>query len=414
MALRIGVIGCGPAGQAASIFLSRAGHRVTAFEQAPRDEPVGAGLLIQPTGQRVLRELDILEPIASLAAPIARLEGKTHRGRLVMDLRYRDLREDLLGLGVQRAALSRILLEGVRDAGAEILFGTPIRSIESRSGAELRVECASGRAHGPFDLLIVADGARSPLREQTNLARRARRYAWGALWGIVDLPPSADPCTLAQVYRGSARMVGVLPSGRLNDRVPEQISLFWSVRADAHDPSADLDLGAWKDEVRTLTHRLDDLLDQIDDPRALIFAPYYDVSLRTSSAGRAIFIGDAAHATSPQLGQGVNLALVDALVLAQSIEASASVEAALDRFARARGRQIRYYQFASRWLMPFFQSGLEPLAWPRDLLGHAMCRFPPLRRQMLLTLAGVKTGLASAEPLPHLDDVPARPAPARN
>ena len=64
MRLRIGIIGCGTAGQAASILLARQGHEVEVFERAPRVEAVGAGLLVQPTGMSVLRSLGVADELA--------------------------------------------------------------------------------------------------------------------------------------------------------------------------------------------------------------------------------------------------------------------------------------------------------------------------------------------------------------
>jgi 2-polyprenyl-6-methoxyphenol hydroxylase-like FAD-dependent oxidoreductase len=103
-----------------------------------------------------------------------------------------------------------------------------------------------------------------------------------------------------------------------------------------------------------------------------------------------VLIGDAAHATSPQLGQGTNLALEDARVLASCVSACRDLETALQRFHTERIDHVRYYQLASWGLTPFFQSsflGLSPL---RDLLMGPVCRFPPTRRLMLTTLAGVQ------------------------
>jgi 2-polyprenyl-6-methoxyphenol hydroxylase-like FAD-dependent oxidoreductase len=105
-----------------------------------------------------------------------------------------------------------------------------------------------------------------------------------------------------------------------------------------------------------------------------------------------VFIGDAAHATSPQLGQGTNLALEDARVLAASVSGASSLAAGLAVFDAARRAHVRYYQRASWALTPFFQSEAAPLGWLRDLGMGAVCRFPPSRRLMLTTLAGVQRG----------------------
>ena len=70
--LRVGVCGFGVAGGAISILLARAGHEVTLLERAPQVGPVGAGFMLQPSGQRVLKELGLLERIVGQSARIER------------------------------------------------------------------------------------------------------------------------------------------------------------------------------------------------------------------------------------------------------------------------------------------------------------------------------------------------------
>jgi len=127
--------------------------------------------------------------------------------------------------------------------------------------------------------------------------------------------------------------------------------------------------------------------------------------------GPVVFIGDAAHATSPQLGQGANLALVDAWVLASMLEgalggetASESTQGRIQRALRSfdvqRRPRHRYYQDVSRWLTPWFQSDHKALGPVQDLIFGPKCRVPYTRREMLPGLAGVKSGRFSADALP--------------
>lgn len=405
MSLTIGIIGCGSAGQAASILLARAGHRVHVFEQAPRVSAVGAGLLIQPTGMAVLRLLDVADDFMAIAAPIRRLQGTVPGGRTVLDLKYADLRPDLCGYGLQRSALCASLLGEMNKSGVGLRLGVAIENLESTDDSSTLID-ADGARHGPFDLVIVADGARSRLRARhERLIRRDRPYSWGALWFIGDDPDRTYADVLRQAYRGTDAMIGFLPSGRASSRAIDQVSLFWSMRARDWGGAERFDLDAWKRRVRAITDAADPLLDQIRSPSQVLFAPYRDAILRQPFDGRVVFIGDAGHAMSPQLGQGVNLALLDAAELARQLAGGGPVHAALRRFARAMRRNVAFYQWASRWLTPVFQSDLNAVAIPRDALLGPMCRFGPARRQMLLSLCGVKTGLRSADPLPDAESL---------
>lgn len=393
MGIRVGIVGCGTAGQASAVLLARAGHRVTVFERARELSPVGAGLLIQPTGMAVLSELGVLADVAAASTRIEKLHGVTASGRVILDLAYRDLSEGLFGLGVHRGTLFTLLQRVVAASGVNVCCGVEVVLLREQGEQRALVDSAGGE-HGPFDLVIVADGSRSALRASTGLVRRARAYPWGALWFVAEDREGRYGDTLAQVYRGTGRMIGFLPSG-IGPRRERTVSVFWSVRCDRVPRT----LEQWKHEVRGLTDRADPILDQLAAREQLIFAAYQDVVMRRSFSGPVVFLGDAAHAMSPQLGQGANLALVDASVLAREL-GRGSIAEALVRFDAARRRNVRFYQFASRWMTPVFQSGWEWVAPGRDLFMGPLGRMGWFRREMLRSLAGVKTGLFRSEGVP--------------
>ena len=132
-------------------------------------------------------------------------------------------------------------------------------------------------------------------------------------------------------------------------------------------------------------------------------ATYSDIILRKYHSGIIVFIGDAAHCTSPQLGQGANLALVDALVLSECVEQENSISAALARYTGERKKHLWFYQTASRMLTPLFQS--DSLLFPklRFLLCGLGCKIPFTRRIAAQVLTGTKTGLFTT--LPFKDSI---------
>jgi len=107
MALRVGIVGCGTAGPAAAAMLARLGHTVTVFDKARVLDPVGAGLLLQPSGLAVLAGMGLAEDVVLAGSVVRRMLATTPpapAGRVVLDLSYADLRPDLYGIGIRRGS----------------------------------------------------------------------------------------------------------------------------------------------------------------------------------------------------------------------------------------------------------------------------------------------------------------------
>jgi 2-polyprenyl-6-methoxyphenol hydroxylase-like FAD-dependent oxidoreductase len=401
-ALDVGIVGCGFAGAASGLYLARAGHRVTIYERVPEPGAAGAGILLQPTGLSVLAQLGLLERMVARGSRVESLHAQTHRGRTLFDLRYSDLAPGLFGLGVHRGALFELLFSELRSTSASLRCGESVTRI---APADARMIVHGERTElGAHDLVVVADGARSRLRQLSTALARARPYGWGALWFVGTDPEQRFAGTLSQVCRSTRRMLGFLPTGLgPGSASTPLVSMFWSLRMDTVDSWRQLGLAQWKEEIASHAPHAEPLLDQITDIDQVLTASYVDGVMRRWHKGRVVYVGDAAHSMSPQLGQGTNLALMDATALADCLSTASDVATALSDYEARRRAHVRFYQFASRWLTPLFQSDHAWLAPLRDLLLPIAARIGPFRRQMLQTLAGVKRGI-----LPHsiqLDEI---------
>ena len=393
--LRVAVVGYGTGGQATAVLLSRDGHRVEVFEQAATLGPVGAGFLLQPVGQRVLWELGLLEAAVRYGAPISGLYGETAAGRPVMDMRYRELDARLFGLGMQRGALFSILDSAWTDH-RNLHCGTRIVAIDHEAGA---VVDAAGRRHEGFDLIVVADGAASSLRAQVAPARLDRAYPWGAQWCLVPAGDWRWGDVLQQRYVGAHRMAGMLPVGTRPDDATPRLSFFWSLPVTELD-RADTDEGRWRASVESVWPDAMTRLDGVCVRTGLAQARYRDTVHDTWHRDRTVLLGDAAHAMSPQLGQGVNMALLDAHMLCDALRTSDRVDEALASYVRTRRAHIGIYHFWSRWLTPLFQSERHGWARVRDLTFHPLSRLPIGRGQMLRVLTGTRRGWFGTFALP--------------
>lgn len=385
----VGIVGCGFAGGAAALFLARAGHRVTVYEAVPEPGAVGAGIVLQPTGMAVLAALGLLAPILDRGAPLDRLHCVKGGSGTLVDLRYSDLGPELHGLGLHRGVLFEVLFAAVRRE-ATVVTGCPVVDVR-REGEQTFVVDDQGHAHGPHALVVVADGARSELHHHSTA--RVRPYPWGALWFVARDPDQVYGRTLYQVVRSTTQLLGFLPTG-VGPRPADGplVSLFWSVRCDRVE-AWKAGYEGWRAHLLAEDPRCAFILDQIRGPDDLLFARYHDVVMYPWHRGPLVFVGDAAHATSPQLGQGTNLALCDAAALADALALDAPLEARLHAYARARRAHLAFYQRASRWLTPLFQSDHTWLGPLRDVAMPLSAHLPFVRDAMVRSMAGVKRGV---------------------
>ncbi len=380
--MEVGVVGCGVAGQAAAILLSRQGHRVTVFERFAEPRPVGAGLLLQPTGLAVLHALGLGEQAIARGAVVRGLQARTAGGRSVLDLRYADLHPAAFGLGIGRGDLFDLLHGALKASPATLVTGVEIASVERQQLLE-----EGGRRHGPFDLVIAADGTNSRLRGALLPGKQVKLYRWGCLWATVPDDDGAFSASglLQQRVRGTTEMLGLLPVA------PGVVTLYWSLPVTALAAKRALDLDDFRRRASALWPEAAPLVARAAAGE-LVRATYRHVALPRWNRGGVLMIGDAGHGTSPQLGQGANLGLMDAWVLADALAAGPDLLSAILSWERRRASTLYYYQLVSHLLTPFFQSRSTTLGWLRDRAMGPLGQLPPLRRLMTSTLAGTRRG----------------------
>ncbi|HWQ87616.1 NAD(P)/FAD-dependent oxidoreductase [Brevundimonas sp.] len=380
----IAVIGAGPTGLAVALMLTRQGRRVMVHERFATPRPVGAGFMLQPTGLHVLDRLGLTPRVEACGQRIDHILGReARRGRVVLDVRYSDLKRPRPAIGIHRAAMFAILYEACVEAGVD--FETDREIVAADAG---RLIDSGGRRSAPFNLVIDASGARSAIAAGMGVERRD--LAWGALWATVPWPGAPfDPTALEQVYLGASRMLGVLPCGtRPGDAAP-LATFFWSLKTEIWPDWYALGLETWKDHCLRLWPELTPVMDAITDREQMTLASYGHQTLARPVGDRLAVLGDAAHSTSPQLGQGVNMGLLDAQALGDALMAHRDLSTALNAYARARRWHVRLYQALSLGFTPFYQADGRLLPWVRDHMLGKVARLPLAPRLLAATVAGV-------------------------
>jgi salicylate hydroxylase len=384
----IAVAGCGPAGLASALLLARDGHKVRLFERFDAPRPIGSGLMIQPIGLAVLRELGLDADLLAAGARVERLFGLAMpSGRKVLDVRYDWLKGGHFGIGVHRAALFDILYRAVLDARIPIETERTIAgSIETSGGRQLVF--ANDKSAG-FDLVVDCLGTGSALAEPCG-----RSLTYGALWASLDWPSDAgfDGAALEQRYVRASRMAGVLPIGLRPGSAARKTAFFWSLRADRLAAWRAEGLDAWKAEVLGLWPATAPLLDQIASPDDLTFARYAHRTLRRPAKRALIHIGDSWHSASPQLGQGANMALLDAWALAKALRERAALADALQLAVTMRSGHVLLFQLLTDLFTPVYQSDSLVLPFIRDRIVGPLSHLWPATAIQAAMVTGLMGG----------------------
>jgi 2-polyprenyl-6-methoxyphenol hydroxylase-like FAD-dependent oxidoreductase len=327
-AMKVLIVGAGIGGLTAAIALRRAGIDAEVFERAPQLLDVGAGISLWPNAVKGLDKLGVGPPVR--AAAVASYVGGIHTWRGAL-LAPADADEVAREFGAPMVILHRadLLATLHRAAGPEtVRLGVTATAFrEDTDGVSLALE-GGETARGAA--LIGADGIRSTIRGQLfpdAKPRFAGQKAWRGVVGFAA-PPGAG--FWGETWGAGARF-GLLPM--VNDRV------YWYATRNAIENEPEMPDGRRAELLRLFGswHAPIGALIAATDEGAILRNDLYDLPpMQTWSRGRVTLLGDAAHATTPNLGQGGCQAIEDAVVLARALSQTADVEAALQAYEAQR------------------------------------------------------------------------------
>jgi 2-polyprenyl-6-methoxyphenol hydroxylase-like FAD-dependent oxidoreductase len=387
--LEIAIVGAGTAGLAAALYLKRTGHRITLFERFAEPSPLGSGVILQPTGLTVLDDLGLFDEIAMLGRRIDRLHGTDAvSGKVVLDVKYSAIKGGRFGMAVHRAALFHVLFQAVVRENIEIETGIDMIGLDM-SGDRAWLKAETKPRIGPFNLVVDASGSRSKLKRHALKHCEPKPLAYGAFWASLRVDGDRfDSTALTQRYQRAAVMIGMLPIGRPMPGGPDMQAFFWSTKPDNVPELRRAGIHGWKDKVLTLWPECEDHLRQIDSFDDMTLARYGHHTLPVPAGRSLAIIGDAAHSTSPQLGQGANMALLDARAISNALTTSIDMPSALASYAASRRLHVRTFQALSLAFTPFYQSDSTLLPFLRDKIVAGISKIAPAPQILASMVSG--------------------------
>ncbi|MCX2525256.1 FAD-dependent urate hydroxylase HpxO [Larsenimonas rhizosphaerae] len=330
----ITIIGAGMGGLTTALALRQAGHTVHVFDRVSALRPAGAALSVWSNGVKVLAALGLETRLKAASGTMTHMAYADQHGRPLTHFDITPLysRVGQPACPIARTALQTLLLEAVGEDRVSLgenctHYTTTETGITAHFNSGLTVES---------DLLVVADGTHSILRNQAMGETIERRYCGYVNWnGRVPVTPElGDPECWIQ-YVGHGQRVSMMPMGEV-DGVPHfyfflDVPLPDGTPNDPGQYRAELarHFDGWAEPVQTLIARI--------DPAHMARVEIHDIDpLPRLTASRVALLGDAAHGMSPDLGQGGCQAMEDAWVLARALDDADTLDEALATYDHRR------------------------------------------------------------------------------
>jgi 2-polyprenyl-6-methoxyphenol hydroxylase-like FAD-dependent oxidoreductase len=354
---RFTIVGGGIAGLTTAIALRKAGIRATLFEAAPAIKPLGAGLALAANAVKAFQKLGIADAILP--------GGRVLDAFVIVDGQGREItRTDSRAVGqkygidnftIHRATLHQALLDQL--IGNPILLGKRAISID-QSGDGIIMRFDDGTVH-QTDHLIVADGIHSAIRQQL-LPDSKPRYAGYTCWRAVIDGEGLDLNEATETWGARGRF-GIVP---LANR-----KIYWFACVNA--PANDARMRGYKvnDVAKVFKNYhapIPEIISRTNDEN-LLWGDIIDLKPISQYAfGNVVLLGDAAHATTPNMGQGACQAIEDAVILGDELAIGNEASDVFRRFEQRRLKRTRYIVETSRRIGQIAQTQNPLLATLRN------------------------------------------------
>jgi 2-polyprenyl-6-methoxyphenol hydroxylase-like FAD-dependent oxidoreductase len=364
------VVGGGIGGLAAGVALRQAGIQVDIAELHPTFDVYGVGIIQPSNALRALDALGLADACLAQGSPYGPIDLHAPHGHKFASVGPPPLGRFQPHNGISRRILHTILHDGAQAHGVNCRMNLSVTALDNREDG-VTVTFTDGST-STYDLVVGADGVYSKVRSLV-FGEYKPRYVGQSVWRYAFDRPAE--LTTGHMYMGRNTRVGLIPMTK--DRM-----YMFLLSCEGDNPAIPTEelLPRMKALLESYSAPLvRQAAEQITDPAGVIYRPLETLLMPAPwFKNRVVIIGDAAHATIPQLGQGASLAIEDAVVLAEELQTGAPVSAALEQFMARRFERCKMVvessNTVSEWEQLEWQGKLPEGANVAALIGQASGR----------------------------------------
>jgi 2-polyprenyl-6-methoxyphenol hydroxylase-like FAD-dependent oxidoreductase len=309
------IVGAGPAGAALGYLLARRGVPVTVLEKHPDFARAFRGEGMQPSGIDVIRQMGLGDQLDRLPKAIVDTFEVYRDGQLNMRVSMKALGGQA-ALVPQTPLLEMLVNEAKRFPSFQLIMGTTVRDLLHEGGrmVGVRADLPTGRCELRADIVIGTDGRNSTLRKHGPVEEMREPQSFDVLWAEVPLPDWWGPTTARWEIAGGF-FTGFMPT------CTKKLRIAFIITKGSLKELRSQSTEAWTEKLirRTTARMADHLRAHRDAVGRSVLLDVVVGRLTTWTAPGLLLLGDAAHPMSPVGGQGINMALRDAVVAANHL-----------------------------------------------------------------------------------------------
>lgn len=336
------IIGGGIGGLSAAIALRKLGIYVELAEIQPAYSVYGVGIIQPSNALRALDALGMADACMAKGSPYGPVRMCTAAGHVIGEAGTPPMGRLPVHNGISRRILHDILHQGVVEKGVRIRMGVTATAIDN--GPDSATVRFSDGSTDTYDLVIGADGVYSQVRSLV-MGDHKPRYTGQSVWRYAF--PRLNSLDTGHIFFGRNTKAGLIP-------MTDTTMYMFLVSAEGPTPKMTTDALVPTMRARLADYQtpmITDLIDQITDPERVIYRPLETLLVPGPwYKNRVLLIGDAVHATIPQLGQGAGLAIEDAVVLGELLASGNSLPGVLESFMERRFSRCQMVVDASNTL----------------------------------------------------------------